>query len=92
MVDISEKWIDKLKPTTDVEWDAQSLIRSASAEAMVSVPSEVQRILEASNKRAEKQQPSYICPKGEVFQIARIAGIQAAKKTSAIIPLCHQVR
>lgn len=28
-------------------------------------------------------------PKGDVLQVARIAGIQAAKKTSELIPLCH---
>lgn len=28
-------------------------------------------------------------PKGDVFAAARIAGIQAAKKTSELIPLCH---
>jgi cyclic pyranopterin monophosphate synthase len=28
-------------------------------------------------------------PKGEVFPVARIAGIQAAKKTGELIPLCH---
>ncbi|HKZ14046.1 MAG TPA: cyclic pyranopterin monophosphate synthase MoaC [Solirubrobacterales bacterium] len=28
-------------------------------------------------------------PKGEVLGVARIAGIQAAKQTSALIPLCH---
>ena len=28
-------------------------------------------------------------PKGDVFAAARIAGIQAAKKTSGLIPLCH---
>ena len=28
-------------------------------------------------------------PKGDVFATARIAGIQAAKKTSDLIPLCH---
>lgn len=27
--------------------------------------------------------------KGDVFQIARLAGIMASKKTSSIIPLCH---
>ena len=30
-------------------------------------------------------------PKGDPFEIARIAGIQAAKKTSELIPLCHQI-
>ena len=28
-------------------------------------------------------------PKGEVFTVARIAGIQAAKRTAELIPLCH---
>lgn len=28
-------------------------------------------------------------PKGDVFAAARIAGIQGAKKTSELIPLCH---
>ena len=30
-------------------------------------------------------------PKGDPFEIARIAGIQAAKRTSELIPLCHQL-
>lgn len=28
-------------------------------------------------------------PKGDVLAVARVAGIQAAKKTSDLIPLCH---
>jgi cyclic pyranopterin phosphate synthase len=27
--------------------------------------------------------------KGDVFEVARLAGIMAAKQTSALIPLCH---
>ncbi len=30
-------------------------------------------------------------PKGDVLAVARIAGIQAAKRTSDLIPLCHQL-
>lgn len=30
-------------------------------------------------------------PKGNPLEIARIAGILAAKKTSELIPLCHQI-
>ena len=30
-------------------------------------------------------------PKGDPFEIARIAGIMGAKKTSELIPLCHQI-
>jgi cyclic pyranopterin monophosphate synthase len=31
-------------------------------------------------------------PKGDVIEIARIAGIMAAKRTSELIPLCHQIQ
>ncbi len=30
-------------------------------------------------------------PKGDALATARVAGIQAAKRTSELIPLCHQV-
>ena len=30
-------------------------------------------------------------PKGDPLEIARIAGIMAAKKTPELIPLCHQI-
>ncbi len=30
-------------------------------------------------------------PKGDVFAVARIAGIMAAKKTEMLIPLCHSL-
>jgi cyclic pyranopterin phosphate synthase len=30
-------------------------------------------------------------PKGDPLEIARIAGIMAAKQTSTLIPLCHQI-
>ena len=30
-------------------------------------------------------------PKGDPFEVARIAGITAAKRTSDLIPLCHQI-
>jgi len=30
-------------------------------------------------------------PKGDVFAVARVAGIMAAKKTSELIPLCHNI-
>jgi len=28
--------------------------------------------------------------KGDVFSVARVAGIMAAKKTSELIPMCHR--
>src|SRR6476620_10707846 len=30
-------------------------------------------------------------PKGDVLGVARIAGIQAAKRTGELIPLCHPI-
>ncbi len=52
--------------------------RSARAEALV-VMSEA--LLERLRSRT--------LPKGDPFEVVRIAGIQAAKKTSDLIPLCH---
>jgi cyclic pyranopterin phosphate synthase len=31
-------------------------------------------------------------PKGDVLAVARVAGIQAAKRTFELIPMCHQVQ
>lgn len=33
-----------------------------------------------------------LLPKGDVFEVARIAGIMAAKKTSDMIPMCHPLK
>lgn len=52
--------------------------RGAIAEGAVRVSSELAQAI-AGNAVA----------KGNVFEIARIAGVLAAKKTSEIIPLCH---
>ena len=52
--------------------------REAVAEARVRMlPDTLQMIVDGAH------------PKGDVFAVARIAGIQAAKKTSDLIPLCH---
>jgi cyclic pyranopterin monophosphate synthase len=52
--------------------------RVATAEAWISMlPQTLQLITEGKHK------------KGDVFAVARIAGIQAAKKCSELIPLCH---
>jgi cyclic pyranopterin phosphate synthase len=52
--------------------------RIAVAEARVRMlPSTLQLIVQGGH------------PKGDVFAVVRIAGIQAAKKTAELIPLCH---
>jgi len=42
---------------------------------------------EATRKAVEK----HVLPKGNPFEVARIAGIQAAKRTDEWIPLCHNI-
>jgi cyclic pyranopterin monophosphate synthase len=54
--------------------------RSATASAKVLLSTET--IDELRNKTN---------PKGDPLEIARIAGIMAAKRTSELIPLCHQI-
>lgn len=52
--------------------------REARAEAFIEMaPATLEMIMSGSHH------------KGDVFATARIAGIQAAKKTSDLIPLCH---
>jgi cyclic pyranopterin monophosphate synthase len=52
--------------------------RRAVARATVEVSSETARAVQAGD-----------APKGDVLGVARIAGIQAAKRTAELIPLCH---
>jgi cyclic pyranopterin phosphate synthase len=53
-------------------------VRVARAEAFVEMSADTVRLLR------ERQMP-----KGDPLEVARIAGIQAGKKTSELIPLCH---
>jgi cyclic pyranopterin phosphate synthase len=54
--------------------------RRAVARAVVRMAAETARIVEAGD-----------APKGDVLGTARIAGIQAAKRTGELIPLCHPI-
>ena len=53
-------------------------VRTAAARGRVNVSPEVIALL-----RGER------VPKGDVLAVARIAGIQAAKRTPDLVPLCH---
>jgi cyclic pyranopterin phosphate synthase len=55
-------------------------VRRALAQAVVLVSPQTARAVLAGD-----------APKGDVLAVARIAGIQAAKRTSELIPLCHQL-
>jgi cyclic pyranopterin phosphate synthase len=54
--------------------------REARARATLRMKAETRRILLTGD-----------VPKGDAIATARIAGIQAAKKTSELIPLCHSI-
>jgi cyclic pyranopterin monophosphate synthase len=58
--------------------DKPATERRAVARAVVRVTPETAALVQAGN-----------APKGDVLGVARIAGIQAAKRTSDLIPLCH---
>jgi len=58
--------------------DKQATTRTSQAEGFVYMTDEtLAMVMEGSHK------------KGDVLAVARIAGIQAAKKTPDLIPLCH---
>ncbi len=56
--------------------------RKAVAQAIISLPNNVLEALQKDDFKTKK---------GSVFQIATIAGIMGAKKTSELIPLCHPI-
>jgi cyclic pyranopterin phosphate synthase len=60
--------------------DKETTSRRAVASAMVLLNKETLEILQSNEN-----------PKGNPLEIARIAGIMAAKRTSELIPLCHQI-
>ncbi|MBU2712250.1 cyclic pyranopterin monophosphate synthase MoaC [Zooshikella harenae] len=59
--------------------EKQITSRTATAQSIVSFSAE------SFNKLTEDN------PKGDVFAVARIAGIQAAKRCAELIPLCHSL-
>ena len=79
---------DKKRELTHVDTDGHArmvditgkpeTVRVARAEAVVEMaPDTVERLREKKT------------PKGDPLEVARIAGIQAGKRTSELIPLCH---
>lgn len=58
--------------------DKAATTREASAEALVRMQPQTLKMIVAGGH-----------PKGDVFAVARVAGIMAAKKTHELIPLCH---
>ncbi|MEO1011710.1 MAG: cyclic pyranopterin monophosphate synthase MoaC [Bacteroidota bacterium] len=61
----------------------KATVRMARASGRVEFPQEVFENLAAHQ---------FLGKKGSILQTATIAGIQAAKKTAELIPLCHQLQ
>ncbi|MDA9210689.1 cyclic pyranopterin monophosphate synthase MoaC [Methylophilaceae bacterium] len=60
--------------------DKNNTDRIAIASGFIKLKKETINIVEIGNVK-----------KGDVLTVAKIAGIQAAKKTSSLIPLCHNI-
>ena len=60
--------------------DKQNSCRTAKAACSIQMSLETLKIIANGNSK-----------KGDVLNVARIAGIQGAKRTSELIPLCHPI-
>ncbi|MDD8030671.1 MAG: cyclic pyranopterin monophosphate synthase MoaC [Acidobacteriota bacterium] len=79
---IENKSLDKAGIIKMVEVaEKPETLRQAEARGEVKVSAEVMGLITENR-----------LPKGDVLTAARLAGIQAAKKTSELIPLCHPLR
>ncbi|MFH1763197.1 MAG: cyclic pyranopterin monophosphate synthase MoaC [Gemmatimonadota bacterium] len=58
--------------------DKEKTVRKAVAEGSIRMAPETLAAIQTGDT-----------PKGEVLQVARLAGIQAGKRTGELIPLCH---
>ena len=74
--------VDKEQPSMVDVGDKSSTKRIAIARSQVQLPDEIRDFIEGNEIKTLK---------GSVFQTAVIAGIQAAKKTAELIPLCHNL-
>jgi cyclic pyranopterin phosphate synthase len=79
LTDLTHLGADGRAEMVDVS-DKDATLRRAVARAVVRVSPQTAALVVAGN-----------APKGDVIGVARIAGIQAAKRTHELIPLCHQL-
>ncbi len=54
--------------------------RTATAEGVVRISADTLRLIEEG-----------LLPKGNVFDVARVAGMMAAKRTAELLPMCHPI-
>ncbi|MFO7916750.1 MAG: cyclic pyranopterin monophosphate synthase MoaC [Anaerolineae bacterium] len=61
--------------------DKETTVRKAVAAGEVHMKAETLRLIQKGE-----------IPKGDVFSVARVAGIMAAKRTPDLIPMCHPLQ
>ncbi len=80
MSDLSHLGADGRARMVDVSPKPETLRRARAAALVSFSPGVLPRVLAGD------------LPKGGVLEVARLAGIQAAKRTAELIPLCHPIR
>lgn len=77
-----------MKKLSHVNKQGEALMVDVGAKPVVArvASAEATLVCAAATVRLLKKQA---LPKGDVLAVARVAGIQAAKQTSGLIPLCH---
>lgn len=73
--------VDETGRSRMVDIGSKELVRrTATGEGRLFISAKTQRIVREAG-----------LPKGNPFEVARLAGIEAAKQTSHLIPLCHNI-
>jgi cyclic pyranopterin phosphate synthase len=86
----------KSNPKPKQSADVLSHYDAAGRASMVDVSSKTATVRTAEATAFVEMSPKVLAalgrnPKGDPFEVARIAGILAAKRTSELIPMCHPV-
>ena len=80
--------VAKMKRLTHIDFNGRAQMVDVSAK-----PLSKRRAIARGNIRLQQETLNLIArnqiAKGNVFATARVAGIQAAKQTAHLIPLCH---
>ena len=76
------------KPLSHLDRNGRARMIDVSAKAPARRQAHVQAVINLSPEAFEAIQQQRLS-KGDPFTVAKIAGIQAAKRTAELIPLCH---
>ena len=79
---------NSLKPLSHLDRNGRAKMLDVSAKTPTRRQAHVQAVINLSPEAFEAIQQQSL-KKGDPFTVAKIAGIQAAKRTAELIPLCH---